>query len=257
MSQEVTYDFRDRVALITGAGGGIGFAAAAAFAKAGAKVVLADINQEILETACRELTAGGYDAVSEVCNVSDEIQVKSLLEKISGSFGTLDFAFNNAGVNSPATDVADLTAEEFDRIIGVDLRGLWLCMKYELQIMRKQGTGAIVNTSSLSGLVGNGERPVYCAAKHGVVGLTKDAAITYAPQGIRINAICPGTIETPMVKHMAETGDLSRNNCAELTPMKRIGTAQEVAGAVLWLCSDAASYVTGHSLAVDGGYTII
>ena len=180
-----------------------------------------------------------------------------MVERTVSAFGSLDAAYNNAGVNSPMTDTADLAPEEYDRILDINLRGVWLCMKYELQQMRKQSGGAIVNCSSLGGLVGNPGRAAYHAAKHGVLGLTKSAAIEYAPRGIRINAVCPGTIETPMVKHMAETSDLSREAVAKLTPIGRLGRAEEVADVVLWLCSPYASYVIGQSIAVDGGYTII
>lgn len=166
-------------------------------------------------------------------------------------------AYNNAGVNSPATDTADLLSEEYDRIMNINLRGVWLCMKYELQQMRNQGSGAIVNCSSLGGLVGNPGRAAYHAAKHGVLGLTKSAAIEYAAKGVQINAICPGTIETPMVQSMIDSGDLSREACAEKAPIGRLGRDDEIADAVLWLCSPASSYVIGQSIAVDGGYTIM
>ena len=249
--------FKGKAALVTGAAAGMGFAAAKAFAEAGAAVALADIDAAAVERAAAELTARGRRAIAIVCDTSDEAQVKAMVERTAEVFGGLDAAYNNAGVNSPMTDTADLTPDEYDRILDIDLRGVWLCMKYELTQMRKQGNGAIVNCSSLGGLVGNPGRAAYHAAKHGVLGLTKSAAIEYAPRGVRINAVCPGTIETPMVKHMVETGDLSREAVAKLTPIGRLGRAEEVADVVLWLCSPYASYVIGQSIAVDGGYTII
>ena len=249
--------FKSKTALVTGAAAGMGFAAAKAFAEAGAAVALADVDAAAVERAAAELTAQGHRALAIVCDTSDEAQVKAMVERAVEAFGSLDAAYNNAGVNSPMTDTADLAPEEYDRILDIDLRGVWLCMKYELMQMRKQGSGAIVNCSSLGGLVGNPGRAAYHAAKHGVLGLTKSAAIEYAPRGVRINAVCPGTIETPMVKHMVETGDLSREAVAKLTPIGRLGRAEEVADVVLWLCSPMSSYVIGQSIAVDGGYTII
>ena len=249
--------FERQTALVTGAASGMGLAAAQAFAKSGAAVVLADINLAAVEQAAKDLVADGYKAIAVHCDTSDEMQIKAMVEKAVETFGSLDAAYNNAGVNSPMTDAADLPSEEYDRILNIDLRGVWLCMKYELQQMRKQGSGAIVNCSSLGGLVGNPGRAAYHAAKHGVLGLTKSAAIEYAPRGIRINAVCPGVIETPMVEQMVSSGDLSREECAKLAPIGRLGTAGEIANTVLWLCSSAASFIIGQSIAVDGGYTII
>ncbi len=249
--------FKDQVALVTGAASGMGFAAAKAFAESGASVVLADVNSEAVEKAARELSAKGYPVLAVVCDVSKEDQVKAMVEKAVDTFGRLDAVYNNAGVNSLMTDTADLTSEEYNRVMDIDLRGIWLCMKYELQQMRKQGSSAIVNCSSLGGLVGNAGRAVYHAAKHGVLGLTKSAAIEYAPRGIRINAICPGTIETPMVEQMVASGDLSREACAQLAPIGRLGTEKEMADVVLWLCSSMSTYVIGQSIVVDGGYTIV
>lgn len=249
--------FKEKVALVTGAAGGMGLAAARAFAESGAAVVLADINEEQVGKAVKDLAAEGYKAIAVTCDVSNEAHVKAMVDKTVETFGRLDAAYNNAGVNSPMIDIADLASEEYDRIMNIDLRSVWLCMKYELQQMRTQGSGAIVNCSSLGGLVGNPGRAAYHAAKHGVLGMTKSAAIEYAPKGIRINAICPGTIETPMVEMMIATGDLSRAECAKLAPIGRLGRAEEIADVVLWLCSSASTYVIGQSIAVDGGYTII
>ena len=172
-------------------------------------------------------------------------------------FGRLDAAFNNAGIQSPVTDTAELESAEFDRVISINLRSVWLCMKYELLEMRKQGSGAIVNNSSLGGLVGLPGRAAYHAAKHGVLGLTKSAALEYGAKGIRINAVCPGTIDTPMVQAMFDSGNLTREFIAQTQPIGRIGRAEEVANTVLWLCSPAASLLIGQPIAVDGGYTIM
>ncbi len=249
--------FKNKVALVTGAAGGMGLAAAKKFAECGAAVVMADINAELLQKEADALAAAGHKVLAVVCNVGNEDDVKAMIDKTIAAFGRLDAAYNNAGVNSPMTDIADLSPEEYDKILNIDLRSVWLCMKYELQVMRKQGSGAIVNCSSLGGLVGNPVRAAYHAAKHGVLGMTKSAAIEYAPRGIQINAVCPGVIETPMVKAMVDSGDLSREACAKLAPIGRLGTAEEVADVVVWLCSPMASFVIGQSIAVDGGYTII
>lgn len=250
-------NFNGQVALITGAASGMGLAAAQAFAKSGAAVVLADVNMAAVEQEVKALAAKGYKALAVCCDTSNEVQVKAMIEKTVEAFGGLDAAYNNAGVNSRMTDTADLEPEEYDRILNIDLRGVWLCMKYELQQMRKQESGAIVNCSSLGGLVGNPGRAAYHAAKHGVLGLTKSAAIEYAPRGIRINAVCPGVIETPMVQQMVASGDLSQEDCAKMAPIGRLGTVEEIADTVLWLCSDHSGFIIGQSIAVDGGYTII
>ena len=248
-------DFHGRVAVVTGAGSGMGLATAQAFAESGAAVVLADSNEQPLRTAAAELTSAGHQALDVGCDVSDEEQVAALVERTVDTFGRLDFAFNNAGIQAPPTDAADEPAETFDRVNAVNLRGVWACMKHELRPMRAQGSGAIVNCSSLGGLVGLPGRAAYHAAKHGVLGLTKSAALEYGPRGIRINAICPGTIETPMVADMLAKGELDMDQAIANQPIGRLGRADEIAAAVLWLCSPGASFVIGVALPIDGGYT--
>jgi NAD(P)-dependent dehydrogenase (short-subunit alcohol dehydrogenase family) len=249
------YDFHGRVAVVTGAGSGMGLATAQAFAESGAAVMLADTNEQPLRTATAELTSAGHQALDVGCDVSDEAQVAALVERTVDTFGRLDFAFNNAGIQAPPTDAAEEPTETFDRVHAINLRGVWACMKHELRPMRAQGSGAIVNCSSLGGLVGLPGRAAYHASKHGVLGLTKSAALEYAPRGIRINAICPGTIETPMVADMLAKGELDMDQAIANQPIARLGQASEIAAAVLWLCSPGASFVIGVALPIDGGYT--
>ena len=249
------YDFTGQVALVTGASSGMGLATAQAFAQAGAAVALADINQDALRAATDDLTAAGHQALAVTCDVSSEDEVAAMVETTVATFGRLDMAFNNAGIQAPPTDAADETADSFDRVNAINLRGVWACMKHELRHMRGQGSGAIVNCSSLGGLVGLPGRAAYHASKHGVIGLTRSAALEYAPRGIRINAICPGTIETPMVSDMINKGELSIPEAVANQPIGRLGRADEIAAAVLWLSSPAASLIIGVALPVDGGYT--
>ncbi|MET8249508.1 glucose 1-dehydrogenase [Streptomyces sp. NPDC005202] len=249
------YDFEGRVALVTGAASGMGLAAARAFAQAGAAVVLADVNQQAVEKAAQNLTDAGHQAIGVVCDVTDEDQAAAMVDRAVSAFGRLDMAFNNAGIQAPPSDAADERAEDFDRVNAVNLRGVWAAQKHELRQMRTQGSGAIVNCSSLGGLVGLPERAAYHASKHGVIGLTKSAAVEYAARGIRINAVCPGVIDTPMVAGMLEGQAEAMAEIMKQQPIGRLGTAEEVAAAALWLCSDAASFVVGVALPVDGGYT--
>lgn len=250
-----TYDFTGRAAFITGASSGMGLAAARAFAEAGADVTLADIDENAVAGAARDLTEAGHRALALVCDVTREDHVAAAVDRTVEAFGRLDMAYNNAGIMAPPTDAADETAEQFDRVNAVNLRGIWASTKHELRHMRAQGSGAIVNCSSLGGLVGNPGRAAYHAAKHGVIGLTRSAALEYGPRGIRINAVCPGTISTPMVDTMVARGELDRARAETGQAIDRLGTAEEVAQAVLWLCSPGAAYVTGVALPVDGGYT--
>ena len=249
-----TYDFTDQVALVTGAASGMGLATATAFAEAGAAVVLSDINENTLKTATDELTAAGHQAIAAPCDVSDEAQAAAMVDRAVATFGRLDMAFNNAGIQVPSSDAADELAENFDRVNAVNLRGVWACMKHELHQMREQSTGAIVNCSSLGGLVGLPGRAAYHASKHGVIGLTRSAALEYASRGIRINAVCPGGVYTPMFAEMIANGELSPDAGAD-DPIGRLGRPEEIAAAALWLCSSGSSLVVGVALPVDGGYT--
>ncbi len=240
----MTASFENKVALVTGAGSGMGLATAKAFAEAGAAVVLADNREEAAHAAAKSLLAAGHRALAVHCDVADEKQVAAMVEQTVASFGRIDAAFNNAGVQSPVAETADASGEEFDRVNAINLRGVWNCMKY------------IVSNSSLGGLVGVAGRGVYHASKHGVLGLTKSAALEYAARGIRINAVCPGIIETPMVEGMLTSEAEAMKEMMKDVPIGRLGRPEEIAAAVLWLCSPGASFVIGHALAVDGGYTI-
>src|SRR5713226_6650114 len=232
-----------------------GLATAEAFASAGAAVALVDINEPAVRKAAEQLVAAGHKAIAITCDVTDEAEVKRMIEQTVSAFGGLDAAFNNAGVQSLAVETADSTSEEFDRVNAINLRSVWLCMKYELLQMRKQESGAIVNNSSIGGLIGIPGRAIYHATKHGVIGLTKSAALEYAARGIRINAVCPGTVDTPMVLAMlAKEADAMKEIMRD-QPIGRLGRPEEIASAVLWLCSPGAGFVIGHALAVDGGYT--
>src|SRR2546427_4364867 len=249
------YNFENKVALVTGAASGMGLATARAFARAGAAVVLADVGKDAVETAAGDLTSAGPQAVGVTCDVTDESQAAAMVDRAVATFGRLDMAFNNAGVQAPPSDAADETAEDFDRVNAVNLRGVWASMKHELRQMRKQGSGAIVNCSSLGGLVGLPQRAAYHATKHAVLGMTKSAGVEYAPRGIRINAVCPGTIDTPMVADMLEGQADAMAEIMKEQSIGRLGQAEEVAAAVLWLCSPGASFVIGVGLPVDGGFT--
>jgi NAD(P)-dependent dehydrogenase (short-subunit alcohol dehydrogenase family) len=252
---DMQISFDDKVALVTGAGSGLGLATAQAFAKAGAAVVLVDSDERAVRLAVEELQTQGHEVLAVHCDVSDDAEVDAMMRETLGAFGRLDAAYNNAGVQNVLAETADTTREDYDRVMGINLRGVWSSMRAELREMRKRGSGAIVNCSSLGGLVGGAERGIYHAAKHGVLGFTKSAALEYAARGIRINAVCPGLIQTPMSERMVAAGQGEALKAMEQNiPMARVGRPEEIANAVLWLCSDAASYVTGQSISVDGGF---
>lgn len=247
-----TYDFKGEVALVTGASKGMGLATAKAFAECGASVVLADRDEEALHAVVDELKAAGRKALGVLCDVADDAQVAAMVERTVAEFGRLDMAYNNAGILGPMGDVTAETTEGFDEVNAINLRGVWSCTKHELIQMAKQGSGAIVNCSSIGGLIGLAGRTAYHATKHGVIGLTKSAAMDYAAKGIRVNAVCPGCVDTPMG---AGIDPAAMKEFLREQPIGRMGRPEEVAAAVLWLCSPAASFVLGVALPVDGGFT--
>lgn len=244
--------FKDEVALVTGGSFGIGRATAFEFAKRGAKVVVVDWVED--EETIHLIKKVGGDAIFIKCDVSKEADVKKMIDIAINTFGRLDFAFNNAGIEGEQANTDLCTTENWDKTIGVNLKGIWLCMKHELPMMLKQGKGAIVNTASVAGLVGFTGLPAYVASKHGVVGLTKTTALEYVKQGIRVNAVCPGVIKTPMVDRLTGKDKVVEKQYVDMEPIGRMGLPEEVAEVVIWLCSDAASFVTGHAMPVDGGW---
>jgi NAD(P)-dependent dehydrogenase (short-subunit alcohol dehydrogenase family) len=249
-------NFTGKVAFVTGAGGGIGRATALAFARAGAHVALADVSEPNLQETVHLIEERGGRALGIRCDVTRAEEVKGALDRTIEAFGRLDFAFNNAGIEQPLKPAADLTEMEWDRIVDINLRGVFLCMKHEIPLMLKQGGGAIVNTSSGAGVKGIAGQAAYCAAKFGIVGLTKAAALDYAPQNLRINAVCPGIIETPMMDRFSGGTPEGRERVIAQEPIGRMGRPEEIAAAVAWLCSDSAAFVIGHALVVDGGQTV-
>jgi NAD(P)-dependent dehydrogenase (short-subunit alcohol dehydrogenase family) len=249
--------FENQIALVTGAGSSLGLATARAFAQSGASVVLADWNEEPVRSAAADLAASGHKALAIRCDVANDAEVEAMVATTVATFGRLDAAYNKAGVQNVLAEAADATREDFEGVMAANLDGVWSCMKFELRQMRKQGKGAIVNCSSLEGLAGGAERDSYHAAKHRVLSLTKSAALEYAAQDIRINAVCPGLIQTPMSDQMVASGQGDALKAIEKSvPMGRVGRPEEIANAVLWLCSGAASYVTGQSISVDGGFAM-
>ncbi|MDP7588665.1 MAG: SDR family oxidoreductase [SAR202 cluster bacterium] len=245
-----------KTALVTGGGSGIGRAASLAYAKDGARVVVADVNVEGGEETVQMIKETGGEAILVHADVSNPEDTQAMVDQAVGAFGSLDCAFNNAGIGGGRDRLltADYLEEDWDRVISINLKGVWLCMKAEIPQMLKQGSGAIVNTASIAGLVGLSGTVAYVAAKHGVTGLTKAAAMEYAKSGIRVNAVCPGYIETPLVQGIFDRVEGYRERVAARHPMDRLGEPEEIAQAVVWLSSDAASFVTGHNMPVDGGY---
>src|SRR5579885_3324759 len=245
-----------KCALITGAGTGIGRGAALCFARHGARVAVADIASETGEETVRMIKADGGDAIFIRCNVAAAAEVKAMVERAVAAFGRLDCAFNNAGVEASLLKLADDSEENFDRLVSINLKGVWLCMKHEIHQMTAQGGGAIVNTASTAGVVGTELHAIYCATKFGVIGLTKTGAIEYAREGIRINAVCPGGTETPMLQRLIPELKQRGRVMGRMTPLARTARPEEMGEAAAWLCSDRASFVTGHSLVADGGLTV-
>ena len=244
-----------RVALVTGGGSGIGRASALAFARAGARVVVSDVVDKAGRATAQAIRDTGGVAVSQQADVSDAEQVAALVERTIQEFGQLDCAHNNGGIEGPVKPVIDLTEDEWDRVIDINLKGVWNCLRFQIPVMLEQGGGAIVNTGSVSGLKGFPPLlPAYIASKFGVVGLTAATARTYAAQGIRVNAICPGAIDTPMLTRIGEGAHRLGVTMVAENPSGRLGTPEEVAEAVIWLCSDRASFVTGQTLTIDGGF---
>ena len=245
-----------KTALVTGGGSGIGRAASLAYAKDGARVVVADVNVEGGEETVQLIKETGGEAILVHADVSKPEDTQAMVAQAVQTFGSLDCAFNNAGIGGGKERhlTADYLEDDWDRVMSINLKGVWLCMKAEIPQMMKQGKGAIVNTASIAGLVGLSGTVAYVAAKHGVTGLTKAAAMEYAKSGIRVNAVCPGYIQTPLVQGIFDEIDGYRERVASRHPMDRLGEPEEIAQAVLWLSSDSASFVTGHNMAVDGGY---
>jgi NAD(P)-dependent dehydrogenase (short-subunit alcohol dehydrogenase family) len=248
--------FNGKVALVTGAASGMGLTTAQAFAKAGAAVVLADVEEDAVKAAAEKLVTTGHKALAVRCDVSDDAQVAAMVDQTVSKFGRLDAAFNNAGIMARIAPIADSTREDWDRVIGINLRGVWSCMKHELRQMERQGSGAIVNNASVGALTGNPGIASYIASKHGVVGLTRTAALEYIKHGIRVNAINPGLIDTQIAREVVAGDEKAYAELAKQVPIGRAGRPEEIASVVLWLCSPGASYVVGHALTVDGGMTV-
>ena len=253
----MNWSFESKVALVTGAASGMGLATAQAFAEAGAAVVLADFREDVVKAEAQKLVAAGHKVIAVRCDVSDEKQVEQMVDRTVSEFGRLDAAFNNAGVMARIAPTADSTREDWDRVIGINLRGVWSCMKYELRQMERQGSGAIVNNASVGALTGNPGIGSYIASKHGVVGLTRTAALEYIKHGVRVNAVNPGLIDTQIARDVVNGDEQGYAEIAKHVPIGRAGRPEEIAWAVLWLCSPGASYVVGHALTVDGGMTVL
>jgi NAD(P)-dependent dehydrogenase (short-subunit alcohol dehydrogenase family) len=245
----------DKVALVTGGTSGIGRATAIALGTAGAKVVFSGRRDSEGEETAALIRAAGAECLFVRSDVSSEADVKASVQKTIETYGRLDCAFNNAGIESPSNPLHEQSIEDFDKLMAINVRGLFLCMKYEIQPMLSQGSGVIINNSSMGGLIAFPGLSPYIASKHAVMGLTKSAALDYAKQGIRINAVNPGIIATDMMDRLVDQGGVTGDDLAATVPMGRMGQAAEIAQAVVFLCSDAASYITGQPLVIDGGYT--
>ncbi|RPJ69239.1 MAG: SDR family oxidoreductase, partial [Alphaproteobacteria bacterium] len=232
----------------------IGAASALLFARSGASVVVADLRVDQGEEVVKRIHSEGGKAIFIKCDIAQESEIKKLINMTIETFGKLDCAFNNAGIEGDVADTTAATNDNWERVININLRGIWLCMKYQIPEMLRNGGGSIVNCSSIAGLVGFAGIGAYTASKHGVIGLTQSAAIEFAQKNIRVNAICPGVIQTPMVQRFTKGDDVALKNLVEGAPIGRAGRPEEIAHAALWLCSDASSFVTGHPLVADGGW---
>lgn len=246
--------FQNKVAIITGGSFGIGRSTAIAFAQRGAKVVLADWIEDKDSQTLKLIRDAGSEGIFVKCDVSKTGDVKNLLDKCMATYGRLDYGFNNAGIEGIQAFSHECTEDNWDRTMAVNLKGIWLCMKMEIEQMLLAGKGAIVNCSSVAGLIGFPGLPAYVASKHGVVGLTQTAGLEYAKQGIRVNAVCPGVIQTAMIDRLTGNNKVTEKQFTEMEPVGRMGNPEEIAEAVIWLCSDAASFITGIALPVDGGF---
>ena len=251
---QVKYPFTGKVAFVTGAATGIGRSTAIEFAKNGASVAVVDVNEDAAGFTVSKIKELGQKTLFIKCDVSKGAEVKAAIDKTVTTFGRLDFAFNNAGIEGAQAMTPDVSEENWDQVINVNLKGVWLCMKYQIPVMLKQKVGSIVNCSSIAGVVGFAGIPAYVASKHGIIGLTQTAALEYAKLNIRINAVCPGVVQTPMIERFTHGEASLQKQLLENEPVGRVGHPEEIASAVLWLSSSASSFVTGHSLVVDGGW---